>query len=178
MWALIQNGTVAEITDMDPVGRYHPALHWEPCSSDVSEGWNWDGEVFSPPAPPEPRSRELLKADIDRAAGRARARFVSPGDLVEQEYREAERAAQQWQDAGEPSDAVPSEVQVWADAAGMSASAAAQDIIQTGHSWRGVLSQVRSIRLQGKAAVDAAADSDAEAVAQGHVDQLDALGPE
>lgn len=132
------------------------------------------GALFEEP----PRTVEELHGAIDEAAGRARNRFVSPGLLIDQEYREAEAAANQWQADGEPSAAVPDEVQAWADAAGMSASAAAADILQTGADWRSVLRQVRRARLEGKSATAAAIASDREAIAQTYIDQLDAMAPQ
>jgi hypothetical protein len=46
MWALIVNGRVHEITDVDPDGRFAPDLTWVPCDSSVREGWVYDGEAF------------------------------------------------------------------------------------------------------------------------------------
>lgn len=53
MWARIENGTVAEITDLDPVGRFHPSLEWAQFDgrTNVSTGWLYDGSQFA--APPE-----------------------------------------------------------------------------------------------------------------------------
>lgn len=49
MWARIENGTVAEITDIDPVGRFHPSLEWVRCGEDVLPGWAYDGQSFVEP---------------------------------------------------------------------------------------------------------------------------------
>lgn len=55
MWALIQNGTVSEVTDIDPAGRFHPSLVWVEFGADVKLGWTYDGGEFSPPiVAPEP----------------------------------------------------------------------------------------------------------------------------
>lgn len=51
MWARIKNGTVAEITDINPEGRFHPSILWVPCSSDILPGWSYDGEQCLPPTP-------------------------------------------------------------------------------------------------------------------------------
>lgn len=53
MWARIENGTVVELTDIDPTGRYHPSLEWTPCGEEVRPGWVYDG-AFAPPSPAEP----------------------------------------------------------------------------------------------------------------------------
>lgn len=48
-WALIVAGTVGEVTEVDPKGRFHPSLVWVKCRSDVQEGWQYDGKSFSQP---------------------------------------------------------------------------------------------------------------------------------
>lgn len=53
MWARIENGTVAEITDIDPANRFHPSIPWVACPLETGIGWSYDGETFAPP-PPEP----------------------------------------------------------------------------------------------------------------------------
>ncbi|MGJ7459471.1 DUF4376 domain-containing protein [Halomonas sp. RA08-2] len=51
MWARIENGTVTEITDIDPTGRFHPSIQWVACSTDTRPGWHYDGEQCLPPPP-------------------------------------------------------------------------------------------------------------------------------
>ena len=47
MWALVQNGVVSEVTDINPDGRFHPDFQWEACGDDVSTGWSYvDGEFI------------------------------------------------------------------------------------------------------------------------------------
>lgn len=130
-----------------------------------------------PPEPTDAARRSTAKIIIDRQAGAARERFVSPGDLIDQEYLAAETAAQDFKAAGYPSSNVPPEVQSWADAASMTTIEAADDIIATGENWRGVLSQVREVRLAGKAAVDAAAAGDIETTTQTYIEQLQSMAP-
>ncbi|WP_342632123.1 hypothetical protein [Marinobacter alkaliphilus] len=141
---------------------------------------------FEPPEdalfeqPPEPVQQRRLEAKttIDQMAGRARLRFVSAGQLIEEEYREAEKAVQEWRTAGSPTAQVPEEISAWIDAANMTAEEAATDIEQTAVAWKQVLTQIRTIRLTGKAAIDNAADdADFMAIAQPYIDQLDAMGP-
>lgn len=47
MWARIENGTVAEITEIDPAGRFHPSLKWVVCDPAVKQGWKYDGNSFN-----------------------------------------------------------------------------------------------------------------------------------
>jgi hypothetical protein len=39
MWARIDNGVVAELTNIDPAGRFHPSMVWMACSGAVQLGW-------------------------------------------------------------------------------------------------------------------------------------------
>jgi hypothetical protein len=84
LWALIVDGSVREITDTDPAGRYHPSLHWQPCDGEVREGDLWTGIAFALPPPvdiPLPRTVPALafrrrftpeeRAAITLAASRA-----------------------------------------------------------------------------------------------------------
>jgi hypothetical protein len=135
------------------------------------------GYLSERPLRPTSERRTAAQADIDRAAGAARQRYVSPGALIDAEYVQAETEAQAYATAGYPDADVPPAVQSWADAAGMTPQAAADDILATAQQWRGLLDQIRAIRLLGKAAVDAAADADIEATAKAYIDQLDALKP-
>lgn len=49
MWALIIDGEVRELTDIDPEGRFHASLVWVDCPDYVRPGYTYDGEVFTPP---------------------------------------------------------------------------------------------------------------------------------
>lgn len=50
MWARIANGRVMEITDIDPLDRYHSELVWEKCSIETRPGWNVVEGGFAPPS--------------------------------------------------------------------------------------------------------------------------------
>lgn len=50
-WARIDGDRVAEITDIDPEGRFHSSIKWIECSTEVRPGWSYDAGRFSPPAP-------------------------------------------------------------------------------------------------------------------------------
>lgn len=134
------------------------------------------------PVPSLDERRTAAKTAIDTEAGNARARFVSAGQLVAEEYLQAERSAQAWDDSGRPADQVPGDVQAWADAAGMTPEQAAEDILTTAASWRTLITTIRQVRLGGKAAVDAATDQgtadDMATAAQPFIDQLRAIKPD
>lgn len=69
MWARIENNVVAEVTDIDPAGRFHPSMIWVACTTDVQPNWVYDGENFSPPAP----LQEVVQVphQVSRAQGKA-----------------------------------------------------------------------------------------------------------
>ena len=53
MWARIDSGLVAEITDMNPDGRFHPSLEWVSCGSGVELGMTYVmGRFGAKPARP------------------------------------------------------------------------------------------------------------------------------
>lgn len=60
MWALIVEGAVREVTEIDPAGRFHPSLTWVGCDAEVAPGDRYDGGAFGPPPVDDP-------ADVERA---------------------------------------------------------------------------------------------------------------
>ncbi|MCX4187159.1 hypothetical protein [Methylophaga sp. OBS4] len=133
------------------------------------------------PVPEVNLRRQYAKSYIDNAAGNARQRFVSTGQLIDMEYKLAQEQTIAWRAAGSPAEDVPPAISDWAAAAGLTDEEAAADIEATAAAWEQVLITVRQIRLAGKAAVDAATDQgtadDMANVAQPYIDQLDSLAP-
>jgi hypothetical protein len=125
--------------------------------------------------------RTSAKQTIDTAAGNARGRYVSVGQMVEEEYRLALQQVKDWRAAGSPAANVPAAISDWAIASGMTDEQAATDIEQTAAYWDQVLLNIRQIRLSGKAAVDNATDlgthDDMQNVAQPYIDQLNLMQP-
>ncbi|QXI44448.1 phage tail assembly chaperone [Pseudomonas wayambapalatensis] len=62
MWALINAGTVKEVTSIDPTGRFHSEMDWHSCHSDVQPGWKFIEGQFTASA----ASIEVL-AEIERS---------------------------------------------------------------------------------------------------------------
>lgn len=54
MWALIGNGRVLEVTEIDPAGRFHESLQWEECPAKIKEGMVFSKGVFSEYVEPKP----------------------------------------------------------------------------------------------------------------------------
>jgi hypothetical protein len=97
---------------------------------------------------------------VDTEAGYARARIVSPGQLVDQEYMFAYQDATEYAAVGY-SGPVPDTVQSWADATGNSPQWAADDIISTRAQFKAASDFIRRVRLTAKEGVRAAPEADA-----------------
>lgn len=100
-------------------------------------------------------AKEAGRVSIDSHAGATRDRFVSPGELIDQEYKRAHELATAW--LADTSQPVPQCVQSWADAKVWTAQQAAEDIRDTGDLWFLLLDSIRDTRLLRKAEVDQAA---------------------
>jgi len=123
------------------------------------------------------KAKTELKRLIDVAAGNARSRFISEGSQVVEEYRLAAAQTKEWRDAGSPSDNAPVSITSWAVAEGMSNEQSAAAIEAALYNLNGLLLTIREIRLLGKKEVNDATNDAAPAVAQGYIDQLDAITP-
>lgn len=126
----------------------------------ASDAYLQQGEVFSiePPEPTLDEIKATLCSDVDASAD---ATYIaiggpSPGRLAE--YQQAKADAIAFKDAGYTG-TVPSTVQSWATASGMTAQAAADNILATAAQWGAALDYIRAQRLLGKANVNAAVDA-------------------
>jgi len=101
---------------------------------------------------------------IDETADNARVTVVG-NSLRVVEYQLAEEEARAFQAAGFEGD-VPSTVQAWVDAAGLSPQEAAENILAEAAAWKGALYAIRAARLKGKQqALKATTHDEAEAIA-------------
>lgn len=158
--------------------EYYALLDGQSAGSRIVPNDNGRPVLLEPSPVSAATRRATIKVIIDTAAGSARARYVSAGQLIEEEYRLALQQTQQWRAAGSPSDSVPQAIQDWADAANITAEEAVVSIEQTDAAWQQVLLNIRQARLAGKAAIDAAPDdADFIAIAQPYIDQLAAMQP-
>lgn len=59
-WALIVESVVYEITDISPVGRFHPSMTWVQCDGTpgVAVNWTYGGGEFAAPAVVVPTAAE------------------------------------------------------------------------------------------------------------------------
>lgn len=119
-----------------------------------------------------------LGEQIDSAAGRARAAFVSPGSYIDQEYLLAKQEAGEWLANGKDETAIPSSVSDHMAMFEVSAEAAAKEIVATAEQWETALRDIRNLRLGGKAAVQRADTIEAaEEAAQQAIEQLNRYRP-
>ena len=118
------------------------------------------------------RTKAQAKDLIDQAAGRARARNISQGIAIEEEYNQAKRQSAWFID--NPTATAPSMVKTWSLVSGRTDLDAAIHITGTATGWELMLDEIYHIRLTGKAAVDADL-IDFIATAKLYIDQLDAL---
>jgi len=132
------------------------------------------------------KNADLLKRlhkRIDDAAGEARRRFCADGWGIKEEYHRAEVIAREYQAAGYPVSPVPDDIQ--AELArlltinpGATNQDAAISIIAQADYLYPMLSNIRKIRLTGKAAVTSAAtDADKLTATDATIAQLDAIQP-
>jgi len=63
MWARIEIGKVAEITETDPSGRFHPSLSWAKCGEKTVPGMLYAGGKFlNAPAPVATKEQVIASA--------------------------------------------------------------------------------------------------------------------
>ncbi len=134
----------------------------------------WSGRSYT-----EDERASLIESacdSVDLAADAVRRRFVSPGTLIDQEYKEAYNQAKAWLDSGADPAAVPQSVLDEAAVRGLSNQAAAQLVVDTGDQWAVLLMTIRKLRNQGKAAVASVPAADARAIAQEWISRLNEIG--
>lgn len=121
--------------------------------------------------------REYAINAIDAAADAARARDNSIGQLLDVEYQQVIEAHSRWYAEGYDEAKCPEEITAWANAEGISALQAAMDIAEAAAHREEVIRQIRTIRLEGKAAIRSADDeTDFTATAQLFIEQLGGIG--
>lgn len=135
--------TTASIREPMPVGALRGALQ-----ADGTVLWYMPGDTL--PADPQPSLAGLaatLMAKIDADVDAVYATVIGQRAV---EYQEAEADAQAYKDAGYTG-TVPPSVASWVTASGMTATAAANDILATAAAWRTAALNMRAARLGHKA---------------------------
>ncbi|BBG29952.1 hypothetical protein [Zymobacter palmae] len=121
--------------------------------------------------------REYAINAIDAAADAARTRDNSIGQLLDVEYQQVIEAHSRWYAEGYDEAKCPEEITAWANAEGISALQAASDIAEAAAHREEVIRQIRTIRLEGKAAIRSAGDdADFAAIAQRFIKPLGGIG--
>lgn len=90
MWARIEGDRVAEITDIDPEGRFHHSLMWVYAGeSDVQVGWNYNDKTDSF-TPPEIKVTPL-QVHSDAAMAQVNAEYTKRMGAIADDYPLYER---------------------------------------------------------------------------------------
>lgn len=82
MWARIENGSVAELTDIDPEGRFHPSLEWVACDDTTTLGMTYDG-AFHEPVVLAPTAEEVRAMIAARRFQAETAGIVIDGSAID-----------------------------------------------------------------------------------------------
>lgn len=147
----------AYVLGADASGKYLGNVNISDCvflvdSAPTDDFKRWDNELRSWV---ETRTLEEVIAhsvrDIDTAAGKARAKYVSDGDLTAWEYKEAlAQATLYLEDTAAP---IPPMVSSGAAFEKVDVVTAASNIVAANKKYTEVLEDIRLIRLTGKASV-------------------------
>lgn len=143
----------ADIVDV-PYGEYQMVQNRA-----IDEGYDYvDGHIVILP-PPQPTFAEYVAVAMLHIDNWAEiTRIAAVGDVMRSvEYDLVATEATAFKDAGYQG-TVPATIQSWVDVSGMSAKDACDNILATRAGYLSALTQVRDIRLKGKAAVAAATD--------------------
>lgn len=163
MYRLTPTPAILRLSD----GAHIPA---DPANTDYAAYLQWlaDGNqpapVPSAPVPTQAQALRQIDADVD-------AIYTAAIGNRGPEYEAAEFEALSYQAAGFAGD-VPPSVASWVAASGMTAQAAALDIIAQGNAWRQAAQAMRAQRLQAKAGVRSGAIAPTLAAWSGFVAQM------
>lgn len=86
---------------------------------------------------------------VDNRAGEVASSFA-PYSLADQEYKLTQAQVAEWRSSGSPAGDIPSALQSWVDASGLSAEDAATSIEASAESLNSALLEIRRIRLKAK----------------------------
>lgn len=81
MWALIQDNKVAEVTDVDPAGRFHPSFEWVSCSGQVQVGMSFIDGIFKEQIATHLPEQERLWRDAELISADYELNKVQDGDI-------------------------------------------------------------------------------------------------
>jgi len=94
-------------------------------------------------------TKDELCLSIDALAGSVAESFA-PYSLADQEYKLTQAQVAEWRSNGSPANDVPSALQSWVDASGLSVEDAAASIEASADSLNYALLEIRRIRLKAK----------------------------
>ena len=149
-----------------------------PCEQGKLRSSNSEGLpcwVDDPNVTAKSRYESALKS-IDAIADKVRSYSGNISQLLDIEYQQVIAAHGRWYAEGYDEAKCPEEITAWAHAEGISALQAALDIAEAAAHREEVIRQIRTIRLEGKAAIRSADDkADFSAIAQSFIEQLEGV---
>jgi hypothetical protein len=172
----IVEGKPVELTDQEKEARQPlKKANAKTLFYELSEDLAVAGVSTTSTLPPQARwlKQDAINA-INQAAGRARSRGVSQGNLLVMEYERLIIQVNDWIANGRDSAVVPGMLNSYSTHSGMTATNAADYIVAASDAYDTLLANTYDKRHQGTAAVNAATE-DFAVVAQTYIENLDAL---
>lgn len=178
-YALIHNGEVRQIFDVDPMlptGEHVPgaeSLDVIEAPDDVDRDWRLVDGVLQPPStfPVDiEQLRANLKAAVDAEAEIERLKYITPGSGQAMTYQQKVSEAQDLKAAANP---LVADYPILSSEVGITAETLAEvaDVVLLAFAqWQQIGAAIESIRLGAKRDIDAAAD---EAAARAIVDAIE-----
>jgi hypothetical protein len=166
-YARLIDANVTEITNRDPVGRYHPDLIWQeidpaqPTAPYVVAGWQYVDGAF------QPADLEAFKTEgaarVNAAAEAARARFLTQGQGQAMTYEAKAAEARAYLAAllgGTPVDEDYPFLKAEAEATGQAIGDLAGEVSQTSDAWTATGATIEGLRKGALLAITNAATAD------------------
>lgn len=165
-YALLRDGLVAEIIAdaTAPLNdRYHPdfVASLVECSSDVQQGWLFDGKEFSAAVDKVLSLDDIkssLKAGVDDAAETDRLKYITPGTGQAMTYQQKVSEAQTFKAATSPQ---ASDYPILSSEVGITAETldeVADVVLAAFAQWQQIGAMIEAIRLGAKRDIEAAQD--------------------
>jgi hypothetical protein len=121
----------------------------DPANSDYAAYLKWLAEGNTPDPADAPSAASIKAANIKKVDADVDAIYAQAVGNRSLEYTTAEEQAQAYKDAGYTG-TVPAFVASWVTASGLTAMAAADNILSQAVAWRGAVSVIRAQRLMAK----------------------------
>lgn len=182
--ARIENNVVVDIWEVPSLDCYGSLYTLVAAPEWVQLGATYNNGTFTNPPPPPPSPLPIIeqykndaKKAIDRAAGRARAKYITAVPGQEATYLLKATEAETYISNGRPEDTTPYPLMTAeAQVRGISVSEMADLIITTKNAWVQLAAQVEVLRIDGKLQIDnATTHEEVDTIRQITITQLSAI---